>query len=465
MIPRHIMNNRRSTRKKGVMQVRRGQSSLSEPSGSDISYRDSRCVPFNPMSMSVGRLDSINSGIGIESSVQTTNLSNLKNTQLTPMDEFTTSQMIASESLDGSSFSDSKKGFESDGRVKVQGLRGKFSAMFRGNRNGKSSGDSLDSTGFARSDKGHKYGGKISFPTNSLHGMSVLRKKSNQSDKDRDDRSLQSGTSFFRKTSKKTKQKRKNANKKKWYNPFTSKGTAYGSGSLQSENEEAFLMDSISWFGRHVPDCILTSFLNPTNRESMSVLDTDISESQLRNHSVESSMRKSTGILEELKEYKLPYATKHYSALLFVDISGFTKLSTLLDVESLSKVINSYFHIIVDTITNCEGDILKFAGDAVFAEWRGDTNSLDIEKSMQIAAIAACSCGAKIVETCSDYPVFKNVGPTGEGEQVSTLNVHCGVGFGLITGVHVGDNEKRREYLIMGEPINQVRFYLNFRQC
>jgi class 3 adenylate cyclase len=34
----------------------------------------------------------------------------------------------------------------------------------------------------------------------------------------------------------------------------------------------------------------------------------------------------------------LPHASMYHCALLFVDISGFTKLSTLLDPESLSKV-------------------------------------------------------------------------------------------------------------------------------
>jgi hypothetical protein len=38
----------------------------------------------------------------------------------------------------------------------------------------------------------------------------------------------------------------------------------------------------------------------------------------------------------------LPYSTKYRCALLFVDISGFTKLSRLLDPESLSKVISSF---------------------------------------------------------------------------------------------------------------------------
>ena len=37
-------------------------------------------------------------------------------------------------------------------------------------------------------------------------------------------------------------------------------------------------------------------------------------------------------------EKLLPYVSSHQCAMLFVDISGFTKLSTLLDAESLSKV-------------------------------------------------------------------------------------------------------------------------------
>jgi hypothetical protein len=35
---------------------------------------------------------------------------------------------------------------------------------------------------------------------------------------------------------------------------------------------------------------------------------------------------------------RMPHSTKRQCALVFVDISGFTKLSTILDVESLSKV-------------------------------------------------------------------------------------------------------------------------------
>lgn len=174
-----------------------------------------------------------------------------------------------------------------------------------------------------------------------------------------------------------------------------------------------------------------------------------------------------------------------------VDMSGFTKLSTMLDVESLSKVINSYFDMIVSEVIAYGGDILKFAGDAFFAEWRviedsdesnGDekANPLsDLNASLVFINEMACNdcdvppltncvmmaakCGTAIVKKFSDYHVT-----TADSRNTSEamLNVHCGVGVGDMVGLHVGDYkegveedsvELRREFLILGEPIDQVR--------
>ena len=191
----------------------------------------------------------------------------------------------------------------------------------------------------------------------------------------------------------------------------------------------------------------------------------------------------------------IPPATRHDCALLFVDISGFTKLSTTLGVEPLSKVrfylhgtlvyptpanffasiktINSYFQKIVDMVEAFGGDVLKFAGDALFAEWQATASSpLESGENVSLTGNSQCSiepwhglgleecvltaaaCGARIVDECSDYPVYESGGTS--GKLVTTLNVHCGVGFGEVVGVHVGDKESRMEYLILGDPIEQV---------
>jgi len=168
----------------------------------------------------------------------------------------------------------------------------------------------------------------------------------------------------------------------------------------------------------------------------------------------------------------LPHSTRRESALLFVDISGFTKLSTMLDVEELSKAINSYFELIVHEISVHGGDILKFAGDALFAEWSAIGEELDLAECTKAAAM----CGASIVKKASGFKVYGSKGRGSKNKQVSagsnirvrvaTLDVHCGVGVGPLTGLHVGNVgatlggplqvENRREYLFLGSPIDQV---------
>lgn len=169
----------------------------------------------------------------------------------------------------------------------------------------------------------------------------------------------------------------------------------------------------------------------------------------------------------------LPHASTHRCALLFVDISGFTQLSTMLDPEKLSKVINAYFELIVNLVTAHGGDVLKFAGDAIFAEWQASPEeTADLNSSISFlpqtsskkrislseCVASAATCGARIVLKCSDYPIFDTgqSGKKGVGEVIATLNVHCGLGAGDVVGVHVGSETGRREYLILGHPIDQV---------
>jgi len=121
-----------------------------------------------------------------------------------------------------------------------------------------------------------------------------------------------------------------------------------------------------------------------------------------------------------IKSHKLPYTKNHNSAILFCDISGFTKIATTLDVESLSNAINSYFEMIVKEIISHGGDVLKFAGDALFAEWKVSSSTrhnsvLEEERNEEIlleqCVNSAANCAAAIVANCSDYSVMsKSIG-------------------------------------------------------
>lgn len=179
-----------------------------------------------------------------------------------------------------------------------------------------------------------------------------------------------------------------------------------------------------------------------------------------------SSTRRSKQKVGAEQYLSLPHASAHQAALLFVDISGFTKLATTLDPEHLSKAINSYFQMIVNEVTSNGGDVLKFAGDGVFVEWKAESlvaspTLMDRKKlSLTQSVCTAATCAARIVAKCSDFPIFAHhaLGSTskGQGAKVATLNVHCGLGVGQIIGVHVGDYGSRREFVILGDPIDQV---------
>jgi hypothetical protein len=107
----------------------------------------------------------------------------------------------------------------------------------------------------------------------------------------------------------------------------------------------------------------------------------------------------------------------------------------------------------VDKVFQFGGDIQKFVGDAFFAEWREtDTTT----KSQCVAAATACSCA--LIKDCCRFPVFDfgNMTGTTPNTPISTLDCHCGIGFGDMIGIHLGDTDNRREYLYIGDPIDQA---------
>ena len=107
---------------------------------------------------------------------------------------------------------------------------------------------------------------------------------------------------------------------------------------------------------------------------------------------------------------------------------------------------------------------MKFAGDAVFIEWKASE-----EVSLETCVENAVECAAKIITDCADFSVLVNGGNVGskcivsrQSAEVETLNVHCGIGAGQMIGVHVGDHELRREYLLLGQPIQQATVATGF---
>lgn len=71
---------------------------------------------------------------------------------------------------------------------------------------------------------------------------------------------------------------------------------------------------------------------------------------------------------------------RFYGFLLCVDISGFTNLSVLFskDVTQMYTEINKYFKEMIQIIYKFGGDVIKFAGDAMFVVWKSPKGVLHV---------------------------------------------------------------------------------------
>lgn len=141
--------------------------------------------------------------------------------------------------------------------------------------------------------------------------------------------------------------------------------------------------------------------------------------------------------------------TNFQGAMLFPDISGFTRLSDMLGkqgqagAEALSVVINSYFKLMLDIISEFQGDVIKFAGDALQVVWRFDQVPSPSESS-SIGLVAFC--GWKMIKELDHHPtLFQYV-----------LRLKAALAWGNLSGMHLGVTGGRWEYCIAGEPLDDV---------
>lgn len=170
----------------------------------------------------------------------------------------------------------------------------------------------------------------------------------------------------------------------------------------------------------------------------------------------------------------MPHASRTDASLLLVDISGFTRLSTVLGPEALSRAINEYFELIVNEVTNHSGDILQFAGDSLLATWRVSTSKPYAAcRSRESRALMSCDecvtaaalCGAAIVSKYSEYPIcVSDTAKHNERGKGHMLNVHCGISFGTLVSVHVGDDTFRRQNIFLGSSVDAIALAATFAE-
>lgn len=140
-----------------------------------------------------------------------------------------------------------------------------------------------------------------------------------------------------------------------------------------------------------------------------------------------------------------PASGSFEAAVLFADISGFTALTERLaqkgsaGVEELTTHLNAYFGQLIELILAHNGDIIKFAGDAMLAIWPAESLSLDR------ATYCAAQCALAILNDLGEYRAAD-----------AELRLHLGIGAGELKEFYIGGKNSQWEYLVAGEPIAQV---------
>lgn len=123
-------------------------------------------------------------------------------------------------------------------------------------------------------------------------------------------------------------------------------------------------------------------------------------------------------------------------SVLYADISGFTKMSELLDPEAVTEVINTCFTEVEATVLARRGVIDRFIGDCVMALF-----GVDGEDSGAADAVAAAAAIRGLLE---DFHVRHGLG--------SDLGIHVGIGTGTALVADIGGDE-HRDVTLTGPPV------------
>ncbi len=151
--------------------------------------------------------------------------------------------------------------------------------------------------------------------------------------------------------------------------------------------------------------------------------------------------------LQSPRPLAAPLHARFPAAVLFADISGFTRLSERLGeqgargVEELTRILNTYFSRLIEIIHAHGGDVAKFAGDALLAVWRADDDSALVG---QIRAAAQCALQAR--DALRGFTL-----DSGE-----TLSLRLGLGAGLADAATIGGVFERWEFVIYGPALNEA---------
>ncbi|MCB1193602.1 MAG: adenylate/guanylate cyclase domain-containing protein [Leptospiraceae bacterium] len=133
---------------------------------------------------------------------------------------------------------------------------------------------------------------------------------------------------------------------------------------------------------------------------------------------------------------------KKQISILFSDIRSFTTLcEEIKDSKEIVKLLNEYFHIMLDVIDSNGGILDKLIGDAIMATW----GIFDPKDNYELSATRAANAAIGMIKALEQFNQTR-IG-------LKPLEIGIGLHFGE---VHVGNvgGTKRMDFTIIGDSVN-----------
>lgn len=128
------------------------------------------------------------------------------------------------------------------------------------------------------------------------------------------------------------------------------------------------------------------------------------------------------------------------ASVVFIDICSFTAISETESPDTVVKLLNNYFDVMVKEIIAQGGYIDKFIGDAVMAVFRGDFH---LDRAMD----ASLAVRSKIAEL-----------PTSDSSIPFSPKVSIGINSGEMISGNIGsENLRRLDYTVIGDTVNTAQ--------
>lgn len=124
------------------------------------------------------------------------------------------------------------------------------------------------------------------------------------------------------------------------------------------------------------------------------------------------------------------------ATVVFVDICGFTAISENAPPDTVVNMLNAYFDVMVKEITDQDGYIDKFIGDAIMAVFKGEYH---LDRAID-AALAIC-------EKIRELPPISEM----KFKPKVSIGIHSGE---MVSGNIGSASLKRLDYTVIGDTVN-----------